>query len=129
MASGCEDQVKGYERPSFIQMDEPDHGERRKAVSPVVAPGNLARMEGMIRERTNMVLDGLPRGETFDWVKHVSIELTSRMLATLFDWPLEDRHRLMYLVRRHRLPRRYARMRRSIPRRSATPNCRRWRRR
>ena len=91
-----EDQVKGYERPSFIQMDEPDHGERRKAVSPVVAPGNLARMEGMIRERTNMVLDGLPRGETFDWVKHVSIELTSRMLATLFDWPLEDRHRLMF---------------------------------
>jgi len=91
-----EDQVQGYERPSFIQMDEPDHGERRKAVSPVVAPANLARMEGLIRERTNMVLDGLPRGETFNWVKEVSVELTSRMLATLFDWPLEDRHRLMY---------------------------------
>ncbi len=91
-----EDQVKGFERPSFIQMDEPDHGERRKAVSPVVAPGNLARMEGMIRERTTRVLDELPRGETFDWVKHVSVELTSRMLATLFDWPLEDRHRLMF---------------------------------
>ena len=91
-----EDQVHGYERPSFIQMDEPDHGERRKAVSPVVAPGNLARMEGLIRERTNTVLDGLPRGETFNWVKEVSIELTSRMLATLFDWPLEDRHRLMF---------------------------------
>ena len=59
---------EGHERPSFIQMDEPDHGERRKAVSPVVAPGNLARMEGMIRERTNMVLDGRSRGETFDWV-------------------------------------------------------------
>jgi cytochrome P450 len=56
-----EDQVKGFERPSFIQMDEPDHGERRKAVSPVVAPGNLARMEGMIRERTTRVLDELPR--------------------------------------------------------------------
>jgi cytochrome P450 len=91
-----EDQVQGYERPSFIQMDEPDHGERRKAVSPVVAPGNLARMEGMIRDRTIRVLDDLPRGETFDWVKHVSVELTSRMLATLFDWPLEDRHQLMY---------------------------------
>ena len=103
-----EDQVQGYERPSFIQMDEPDHGERRKAVSPVVAPGNLARMEGMIRERTIRVLDELPRGETFDWVKQVSIELTSRMLATLFDWPLEDRHRLMYLVRCDRLSRRYA---------------------
>ena len=37
-------------------------------VSPVVAPGNLANMEGLIRERTARVLDGLPRGETFDWV-------------------------------------------------------------
>ena len=35
-----EDQVQGYERPSFIQMDEPDHGQRRMAVSPVVAPAN-----------------------------------------------------------------------------------------
>src|SRR6202035_829077 len=90
-----EDQVKGYERPSFIQMDEPDHGERRKAVSPVVAPGNLARMEGMIRERTNMVLDGLPRGETFNWVERVSIELTSMMLATLFDYPIDQKAKLI----------------------------------
>ena len=89
-----EDQVQGYERPSFIQMDEPDHGERRKAVSPVVAPANLARMEGLIRERTNMVLDGLPRGETFNWVDKISIELTTQMLATLFDFPWEDRRKL-----------------------------------
>src|SRR6201981_912059 len=91
-----EDQVQGYERPSFIQMDEPDHGQRRMAVSPVVAPANLQRMEGIIRERTTHVLDALPRDHTFNWVQEVSIELTSRMLATLFDWPLEDRHRLMF---------------------------------
>jgi len=91
-----EDQVQGYERPSFIQMDEPDHGQRRMAVSPAVAPANLQRMEGMIRERTSRVLDELPRGRPFNWVQEVSIELTSRMLATLFDWPLEDRHRLMF---------------------------------
>jgi cytochrome P450 len=53
-------------------------------------------MEGMIRERTAQVLDALPRDHTFNWVQEVSIELTSRMLATLFDWPLEDRHRLMF---------------------------------
>jgi cytochrome P450 len=91
-----EDQVQGYERPSFIQMDEPDHGQRRMTVSPVVAPANLQRMEGIIRERTAHVLDALPRDRTFNWVQEVSIELTSRMLATLFDWPLEDRHRLMF---------------------------------
>jgi len=78
----------------FIAMDPPKHDEQRKAVSPIVAPGNLANMEGLIRERTARVLDGLPRGETFDWVDRVSIELTTLMLATLFDFPLEDRRKL-----------------------------------
>ena len=75
----------------FIAMDPPKHDEQRKAVSPIVAPGNLAGMEAIIRERTCKVLDGLPRNETFDWVDRVSIELTTLMLATLFDFPLEDR--------------------------------------
>ena len=39
-------------------------------------------------------LDGLPIGETFDWVDTVSIELTTRMLATLFDFPFEQRRKL-----------------------------------
>lgn len=34
-------------------------------------------MEGLIRERTALVLDRLPRNETFDWVDRVSIELTT----------------------------------------------------
>ena len=73
-----------------------EHDEQRKVVSPVVAPGNLANMEGLIRERTIRVLDGLPRGETFDWVDRVSIELTTMMLATLFDYPWDDRRQLTY---------------------------------
>ena len=40
------------ERPSFIRMDPPTHDEQRKVVSPIVAPANLANMEGLIRERT-----------------------------------------------------------------------------
>jgi cytochrome P450 len=55
----------------FIAMDPPDHDEQRKAVSPIVAPANLASMEDLIRERTRSVLDGLPRNETFDWVDRV----------------------------------------------------------
>jgi len=55
----------------------------------------LAKMETLIRERTNMVLDRLPRNEPFNWVEHVSIELTSMMLATLFDYPIEDKARLI----------------------------------
>ncbi|MEO6566510.1 MAG: cytochrome P450 [Casimicrobiaceae bacterium] len=80
----------------FIAMDPPKHDEQRKAVSPIVAPGNLANMEAIIRARTRTVLDGLPRNETFDWVDRVSIELTTLMLATLFDFPLEDRRLLTW---------------------------------
>ena len=75
----------------FIAMDPPRHDDQRKAVSPIVAPGNLANMEGTIRERTRQVLDKLPRNETFDWVERVSVELTTLILATLFDFPLQDR--------------------------------------
>jgi cytochrome P450 len=91
-----EDQPEGMKRPSFIRMDPPKHDEQRKVVSPIVAPGNLANMESLIRQRTQMVLDGLPRGETFDWVQHVSINLTTMMLATLFDFPFEERSNLTY---------------------------------
>jgi cytochrome P450 len=82
--------------PMFIAMDPPRHDEQRKAVQPIVAPGNLATMESLIRERTARVLDGLPRNETFDWVDKVSIELTTLMLATLFDFPIEDRRLLTW---------------------------------
>ena len=85
-----------YRRPSFISMDQPKHDEQRKVVSPVVAPMNLARLSGTIRERTQRVLDELPRGETFDFVDRVSIELTTQMLATLFDFPFEERRKLTY---------------------------------
>ena len=78
----------------FIAMDPPKHDEQRKSVSAIVAPGNLAALADTIRERTARVLDGLPRNETFDWVDRVSIELTTLMLATLFDFPLEDRQKL-----------------------------------
>ena len=80
----------------FIAMDPPKHDEQRKTVSPIVAPGNLAALEGTIRSRTAAVLDGLPRNETFNWVERVSIELTTQMLATLFDFPFEDRHLLTW---------------------------------
>ncbi|WP_439134257.1 cytochrome P450 [Pseudomaricurvus sp.] len=80
----------------FIAMDPPKHDQQRKAVQGVVAPANLAQMEGLIRQRVGNILDNLPVGETFNWVEHVSVELTSQMLATLFGFPLEDRHKLIY---------------------------------
>ncbi len=80
----------------FIAMDPPKHDIQRRAVQPVVAPQNLAAMEALIRGRVQEILDNLPVGETFDWVDRVSIDLTTQMLATLFDFPFEERHKLTY---------------------------------
>ena len=81
-------------RPSFIAMDPPKHDVQRKTVSPIVSPHNLKVMEPIIRERAGRILDSLPIGEEFNWVDRVSIELTTQMLATLFDFPFEERRRL-----------------------------------
>ncbi|MDO9245352.1 MAG: cytochrome P450 [Phenylobacterium sp.] len=90
------DQGAELRLPMFIAMDPPKHDAQRKVVSPIVSPMNLATMEPLIRGRVQQILDGLPRGETFDWVDRVSIELTTQMLATLFDFPFEDRRKLTY---------------------------------
>jgi cytochrome P450 len=90
------DRPMEFRRSSFISMDPPRHDEQRKVVSPIVAPANLQNMSGIIRQRVCKVLDNLPRNETFDWVKLVSIELTTLMLTTLFDFPEEERSRLTY---------------------------------
>ncbi len=81
---------------SFIAQDPPEHDEHRRAVSPVVAPPNLAKMESLIRTRVISILEGLPLDEEFNWVQHVSIELTTQMLATLFDFPFEERSKLTF---------------------------------
>ncbi|TMJ45073.1 MAG: cytochrome P450, partial [Alphaproteobacteria bacterium] len=83
-----------YRKESFIAMDPPRHDEQRKIVAPIVAPPNLAKMSGTIRERAIRILEGLPRGEVFDWVDRVSIELTTQMLSSLFDFPFEERRTL-----------------------------------
>ncbi len=80
--------------PMFIAMDRPKHDEQRAVVSPVTGAENLRHFEPIIRERTIEVLEGLPVGESFNWVDRVSIELTTRMLATLFDFPFDERRKL-----------------------------------
>ena len=88
------DQISDFQLPMFIAMDPPKHDDQRKAVQGIVAPNNLKNWEDLIRERTGYVLDSLPRGEAFDWVDNVSVELTTMMLATLFDFPFEERRKL-----------------------------------
>ena len=85
-----------FEPPMFIAMDPPKHDEERLAVMPAVTPKRLSELEELIRSRVVDVLDHLPVGEPFNWVDRVSIELTTRMLATLFDFPFEERSKLTY---------------------------------
>jgi cytochrome P450 len=88
------DAQEDFRLPMFIAMDPPKHDAQRKVVNPIVSPANLEKLEGTIRERAGRILDSLPIGETFNWVDLVSIELTTQMLATLFDFPWDDRRKL-----------------------------------
>ena len=80
--------------PMFIAMDPPQHTAQRKTVAPAFGPAEVAAMKAEVAARTSAVLDSLPVGEPFDWVDKVSIELTTGMLAKLFDFPWEDRRKL-----------------------------------
>lgn len=88
------DQRDDFPIRQFIAMDPPRHDEQRNTVAPVVGPRNLAELESTIRTRVCNILDSLPEGEPFNWVEQVSIELTTQMLATLFNFPFEERHKL-----------------------------------
>ncbi len=91
---GIQNAKPDYRRESFIAMDEPRHSQQRKTVAPMFLPQNLDQLASTIRMRVCEILDHLPRNETFDWVDRVSIELTTQMLATLFDFPWEERRKL-----------------------------------
>jgi cytochrome P450 len=82
--------------PMFIAMDPPHHTAQRRTIAPSFGPSEVAAMKAEIQARTAEVLDSLPVGEAFDWVDRVSIELTTGMLARLFDFPWEERHKLTY---------------------------------
>ena len=85
-----------FRTPMFIAMDPPQHTAQRRTVAPAFGPSEVAQMKDEVRQRTAEVLDSLPIGETFDWVERLSIELTTGMLAKLFDFPWEQRHKLTY---------------------------------
>lgn len=85
-----------FNLPMFIMMDPPKHGQQRSVVQPLFLQRSLQYLEPLIRERVADILDSIPVGEEFDWVPTVSVDLTARMLATLFDIPQEDRMKLIH---------------------------------
>jgi hypothetical protein len=82
------------EQSNFIALDPPMHDDQRKVVAPMFTSTSILGLEPIIRERAAKILDELPRGEEFDFVDKVAIELTSQMLATLMDFPFDERRKL-----------------------------------
>jgi cytochrome P450 len=87
--------LEDFEIPSFLNMDPPKHDAQRKVVAPIVGPSNLAGLESTIRHRVNLILDQIPLGKEINWVESVAVELTSQMLATIMNFPFEERHQLV----------------------------------
>jgi cytochrome P450 len=91
---GSDPAQRSEERASFISLDPPRHDAQRRVAAPMFSTASMARLEPVIRARAGAILDELPIGEDFDFVDRVSVELTSQMLATLFDFPFEHRRLL-----------------------------------
>ena len=85
-----------FHLPMFIMQDPPVHDIQRKAVTPVFTGENLNLLKQLIQARTRDLIESLPEKTTFNWVRKVSVELTGKMLTTLFDVPEEDRHKLIH---------------------------------
>jgi cytochrome P450 len=81
---------------AFITADPPVHTRERQAVAPAVSREQMRRLEERVRDAIAALLDGLPRSEAFNWVEKVSHEVTTQMIAVLFDFPWEQRHRLTH---------------------------------
>src|SRR4051812_4160204 len=96
LADFIENSTSDIKMPMFIAMDRPKHTGQRRTIAPAFTPSEMVRMTENIRFRTTEILDALPVGQEFDWVDTVSVELTTQMLAILFDFPWEDRRLLTH---------------------------------
>ncbi len=84
----------GVDARMFQSTDPPLHTAQRKAIAPIVARASVREMENVMRAHCGRILDALPVGGVFNWVELVSIELTTQILATLFDFPWDKRRLL-----------------------------------
>jgi cytochrome P450 len=90
------DRPKSKRFPNINNMDAPERIAQRRTVAPAFTPSEMTRRSDDIRRRTAELLNTLPVGRTFDWVDTVSVELTTQMLAILFDFPWDDRRLLPF---------------------------------
>ena len=56
------DAVNGEGFPNFIAQDPPIHTAQRRVIAPAFSPSQMLKLDKQVRERTKMLMDGLPVG-------------------------------------------------------------------
>ena len=80
--------------PLFIGSDPPEHTRQRAVLAPLMMPGALARLEGVIRTRTlELLTPHLPQGR-LDFVADLACYLPMDVISLLIDVPVADRDRV-----------------------------------
>ncbi len=80
------------------QTDDPKHRRLRALVNKGFTPRMIGQLEGNLRERARRILDGVPLGETFDFVPAVARELPLQAICSILGVPHEDRAELIEIV-------------------------------
>lgn len=83
---------------SLHQSDDPHHRRLRDLVSRGFTPRTMGALEPDLRERTRRILDGVPRGETFNFVSTVAQELPLQAICSILGVPQDDRKKLARIV-------------------------------
>lgn len=81
----------------MITMDPPAHTANRRYVNPSFVPRAVREMEAYVRDRARAIVDGLPEGETVEFVDAVAARLPLEIVCDVLDVPEADRPYLFEL--------------------------------
>ncbi len=91
MAAGGKEAAKN--KPTFVDMDPPDHGKQRGMVASVFTQENVDKMRPHIQKTVDELLDTIveARGdEPVDLVKHFALPVPSHIIYGILGVPFED---------------------------------------
>ena len=83
---------------SLNQTDDPQHWRLRTLVNKGFTPSTIGRLESDLRFRARQILDQVPVGEPFDFVRTVAQELPLQAICSILGVPQADRRKLADIV-------------------------------
>lgn len=76
--------------PTMMHTDPPEHTVYRKLVQPGFAPGRMRALEGDVRQRAKLLIDGIEPGRPVDFVSTVAVPFPLYIISALLGIPDED---------------------------------------